>query len=311
MSLRDQSKLKAIVYGGSGFLGSHVADALSGDGHDVRLFDKSPSPYLRADQEMILGDLCSADQVIEAARGCDLLFNFAGIADIDEAHANPAQTVQVNVGGTVNTLQAAKEAKAQRYIFASTVYVYSTMGSMYKASKQAAECFIETFHEQHDVDYTVLRFGTLYGRRADRRNRIHSILQDALETGSIEYPGSGEAVREFIHVRDAAQMTLRILDDEYANKHLILTGQEKMRMSDLLRMISELMSNDVSWVCKEEEPAGHYMVTPYSFQPRLGHKLVPDDFIDLGQGLLDCLSELHEAKEHVSANISVEKHSQR
>lgn len=309
--MRDQLKRKAIVYGGSGFLGSHVADALSDDGHDVKLFDKIPSPYLRDDQEMILGDLRDADQVIQAAQGCELLFNFAGIADIDEAHQDPSLTVQINVGGTVNTLQAAKEVKAKRYIFASTVYVYSNMGSMYKASKQAAECFIETFHEQYGVDYTVLRFGTLYGRRADRRNRIHSILQDALDTGTMEYPGSGEAVREFIHVRDAAQMTLRILGDDYANMHLILTGQEKMRIADLLRMISELMSNNVTWVCKDEEPSGHYMVTPYSFQPRLGHKLVPDDFIDLGQGLLDCLSELHEAKEHVSANIAVEKHSQR
>ena len=75
----------AIVYGASGFLGSHVADALSASGYRVRLFDRSPSRYQRADQEMIIGDIMDLEQVKEAAHGAGVVYNFAAIADIDEA----------------------------------------------------------------------------------------------------------------------------------------------------------------------------------------------------------------------------------
>ena len=71
----------AIVYGASGFLGSHVADALSAAGYRVRLFDRTPSRYLTHDQEMIIGDIMNLDQVTEAAKGADVVYNFAAIAD--------------------------------------------------------------------------------------------------------------------------------------------------------------------------------------------------------------------------------------
>ena len=75
----------AVVYGASGFLGSHVADALSVAGYKVRLFDRAQSRYQTHDQEMIIGDIMNLDQVTEAARGADVVYNFAAIADIDEA----------------------------------------------------------------------------------------------------------------------------------------------------------------------------------------------------------------------------------
>jgi len=71
----------AIVYGASGFLGSHVADALSAAGYRVRLFDRCPSRYQGHDQEMIIGDIMDLDQVTEAAKGADVVYNFAAIAD--------------------------------------------------------------------------------------------------------------------------------------------------------------------------------------------------------------------------------------
>ena len=62
-----------VVFGASGFLGSHVADALSATGYQVRLFDRSPSPYLKSNQEMIIGDIMDLDQVIEAAKGTSIV----------------------------------------------------------------------------------------------------------------------------------------------------------------------------------------------------------------------------------------------
>lgn len=115
----------AVVFGASGFLGSHVADALSTAGYQVRLFDQSPSPYLKPDQEMIVGDIMDLDQVIAAAKGAAVVYNFAAIADIDEAHNKPIATATINVMGNMHVLEAARLAGVRRYIFASSVYVYS------------------------------------------------------------------------------------------------------------------------------------------------------------------------------------------
>lgn len=287
-------KDKVIIFGGSGFLGSHVADVYSDEGYRVKIFDITESPYLRDDQEMIVGDINDLDAVCDATEGCRYVLNFAGIAGIGDANISPPITASINVVGTVNTLEAARKSSVDRYLFASTVYVYTRYGAMYKASKQAAECFIETYQEEYGLDYTVLRYGTLYGRRSDQRNRIYGLLKAAYETGIIEYEGSIDAIREFIHATDAARLTLRALGEEYRNRHLILTGQEKMTIGDLLRIISELMPHEVQWETAEVDTTKHYMITPYSFQPRLGHKLVPEDFVDLGQGLLDCLNEFLE-----------------
>lgn len=280
------------LFGGSGFIGSHVADVLSEQGHRVRIFDRKTSPWLRPDQEMITGDLRDLEAVISAAKGCDTVFNFAGIADIGACDADPVKATEINVQGCVHTLEAALKGGARRYVFASTVYVYSDYGSFYRATKQACEALIETYQLERGLDYTILRFGTLYGRRADPANRVRRLLEEALETGKIDYKGDGDAEREFIHVRDAAVLTARILDEKYRNRRLVLTGQEKLKIRDLLRTIDELVPGGVKFKCAHTEPAGHYRITPYAYQPRVGHKLIPDDFVDLGQGLLDVIQEM-------------------
>jgi len=287
-----------VVFGASGFLGSHVADALSAAGYQVRLFDRSPSPHLKSNQEMIVGDIMDLDQVIEAAKGTSIVYNFAAIADIDEAHNKPIPTATINVLGNMHALEAARIAGARRFVFASSVYVYSESGSFYRASKQAAERFTETYHERYGLDYNILRYGSLYGRRADKRNGIYRMLHEAVEQHSVTYKGSGEAMREYIHVEDAARMSVQILAPEFANRHMILTGQEKLRIKDVMTMISEIMPWPVELHFDEANAVHHYEITPYAFQPRIGRKMVLNEHVDLGQGLLDCLREIHQDIHH-------------
>lgn len=298
MNDRLQPGETAVVLGAGGFLGSHVADALSNAGYRVRLFDRSPSPYQRPDQEMIIGDLMDINQVLEAAQNAAVVYNFAAIADIDEAHDNPLATANINVLGNMHALEVARLVGARRFVFASSVYVYSESGSFYRASKQAAERFTETYHERYGLDYTILRYGSLYGRRSDRRNGIYRMLHEAVQKHSITYHGSGEAIREYIHVEDAARMSVQILAPEFANRHLILTGQEKLRARDVMTMISEIMPWPVALHFDEANPVHHYQITPYAFQPRIGRKLVLNEHVDLGQGLLDCLREIHQLINH-------------
>jgi len=283
---------KIVVYGGSGFLGSHVADSLSEAGYQVVIFDTRESPYLRNDQRMVIGNINDLDQVLDAAQGALALYNFAAVADIDEAHDQPLRTAEVNVLGAVTLLEAARLAKVQRFVFASSIYVFSESGSFYRASKQAAERFVETYHSRYDLDYTILRYGSLYGPRADRHNGVFRMLRQAITDKCITYGGNGEAVREYIHVTDAAQLSVRILKQKYANRHLVLTGTERMRIRDVMQMIAEILPDEVQLEFTGGNPISHYTMTPYAYQPNIGHKLVGTDFVDLGQGLLECIGEL-------------------
>lgn len=287
---KDQQQIMTVV-GGSGFMGSHVADVLSDLGHHVRVFDRATSPWLRPDQEMIIGDIGDQDQLDKACAGASVVFHYAGIADIGAANVDPVRTAQINLMGTINVLNAARKANVKRFMFASTVYVYSEMGGFYRASKQACESFIETYRQEYGLNFTILRYGTLYGRRAGETNRIHAMIRSAIVNRRIEYPGSGEAQRDFIHVQDAAKLTALCIAEAYANRHLLITGQERMRVRDIAAMIAEIMDEHVALDFAEGEPEGHYMMTPYAFSPRLSHKLVPSDYIDLGQGILDCIEE--------------------
>lgn len=288
-------KEKVIVYGGSGFLGSHVADALTDAGYQVRIFDLTPSPYLRLDQEMVVGDMLDASITKEAAEGCSYVYNFAGLADIDDAKNRPVDTVRLNVLGNMHCLEAARSVGAKRFIFASSVYVYSESGSFYRASKQASEGYVEVYQERYGMDYTILRYGSLYGRRADVRNGIYRLLKQALEGQSILYSGAAEAMREYIHVTDAAKLSVQILAPEYANRHLVLTGQERMAVKNLMQMIAEMIpEKNIKFSFNDNPLPGHYVMTPYGFHPKVGHKIVSRDYVDLGQGLLDCLAELYE-----------------
>lgn len=284
----------AIVFGGSGFLGSHVADALSDAGYRVRIFDREPSPYVRPDQEMIIGDIMNLDEVISASSMCKYVYNFAGIADINDAKNRPVDTARVNVLGNVHVLESARVNQAERFVFASSLYVYSESGSFYRASKQAAERFVESYHERYGLPYTILRYGSLYGRRADKRNGIYRLLREALENKAVTYMGSKDAMREYIHVTDAAKLSVQILGATYANRHFVLSGQERMTVENFMKMIGEMIPGGVKLDFLGKVDDGHYVMTPYGFHPKVGHKLVSNDYVDFGQGLLDCMAEIHE-----------------
>jgi len=288
--------MKIVVFGGSGFLGSHVSDQLSLAGHEVVIFDRVASPWKQPGQQMIVGDLLDADAVTEAVKGAAAVYNFAGIADLDEAMSKPVDTVMANVLGNALVLEACRKQKVQRYVYASSAYVFSRQGGFYRCSKQAAESYIEEYQRAFGLDFTILRYGSLYGPRSDARNGLYRIVRGALETGVIRYEGSPEAMREYIHVDDAARASVMALGEEFCNRHVILTGQEPMRVVDLLHMLAEILGRPDAVDFVEATHAGHYVRTPYSYQPAAGLRYLPPLHVHLAQGLLQLV-------ENVAADI--------
>lgn len=292
--------MRVVVFGGAGFLGSHVGDALSEAGHKVTIFDSRPSPYVRPDQETVTGNILDADRVAASVKGCEAVYNFAGIADIEDASVRPIDTVRSNILGNTILLEAARKERISRFVFASTLYVYSNAGGFYRSSKQACELLIEDYRQVYGLPYTILRFGSLYGDRADQRNWVYRILQQAVVEGRIVRYGDGEEIREYIHVRDAARYSVAILSQEYEDQHVIISGHQAIKIKDLLTMIKEMMGgkiaveyrllDDTRSLLKENL---HYNVTPYSFKPKIARKLVGHDYLDFGQGLLALIEEVY------------------
>ena len=282
----------ACVLGGSGFLGSHVADKLSDAGYKVRVFDKRSSPWIRPDQEMILGNLLNQNEVNEAIQGTEVVYNFAALADLNAGLNNPLDTVRINVLGNAHVMEACRQYEVKRFIYASTVYVYSRDGGFYRCSKQSSEHYVEEYEKAYGLEYTILRYGSLYGPRADSSNGMYRIVKKAIETGLLEYKGSPDSLREYIHVEDAALASVAALNDDFRNQSVVLTGQEPMRVLDMLEMLAEILGlRDAVKFIPGEQP-GHYVRTPYAYQPKLGRKYVSPMHVDLGQGLIQLIEDV-------------------
>lgn len=285
--------MKAIVFGGTGFLGSHVADILTNDGFEVTIYDLKPSPYLKNGQKIVIGDILDSERIQEVIKGSDIVYNFAGIADIEEAAADPVKTIHTNVLGNTGILEACRLNAVKRYLFASTLYVYSNLGSFYRASKQSCELIIEAYAERFGLNYTILRYGSLYGPRANSSNWIHVVLKQALTEKKITRYGDGQELREYIHVLDAARLSVKVLSD-YENQYVIITGQQSIRIGDLMTMIKEMFSNKIELEFQPGSNSSHYEITPYTFKPNLAVRILDSRYVDLGQGLLDILHDLQE-----------------
>ncbi len=285
---------KVVVIGGAGFMGSHTADILSERGFKVTIFDNKVSSWLRADQEMIVGDILDRDSVNAVVSGAKYLYHFAGSADIDEAKERPFNTVNLNIMGTTVALEAAVKSGVERFIYASTMYVYSPYGSFYRASKQAAEIIIETYQESFNLDFTFLRYGSLYGPRSQDWNGLRRYVSQVIQEGKLDYRGTGKERREYIHVRDAARLSVDILDEIHKNKAITVTGHQVLNSEELIDLIFEITGIDKNVVFSQDNfSQDHYVMTPYRYTPKQAKKLMPDEFIDLGQGVLEIIEDIH------------------
>lgn len=303
--------MKALVFGGSGFLGSHVADALTSAGYEVTIFDKRDSVYRKKEQKLITGDIQNQAEVNECIKNADIVYHFAGTADILEAQNNPVETVKNNILSAAYILDACREYKIKRFVYSSSIYVYSDKGSFYRSSKQAVELLIENYSEIYGVDFTILRFGSLYGRRANEFNYIYNAIKQALTEGRIIRNGGGTEIRDYVNVLDAARASVKILENEYRNSYVMVTGTQTIRVSDLLLMIKEMLDNSIDVEFNDEKMVGHYEITPYSFKPRVAKKLILDYHYDLGQGILDCIYDTYKqlSKEGIETKFDLQQNN--
>ncbi|MEC7808906.1 NAD-dependent epimerase/dehydratase family protein [SAR86 cluster bacterium] len=288
---------KVLVVGGSGFLGSHVADELTEKGYEVTIFDQKKSTWINDNQKFIESDLLDREHVIKSLEGFNFVIHFAGIADIGESKEKPLETIETNIIGTANLLEGCRKNKIEKFIFASSVYVFSKYGSFYGKSKQACELLIEEYQNEFNLDYIHVRYGSLYGPRAQEWNGLKKYISEIIKNKQIDFSGNGEEKREYIHVKDAAIMTASLLESDEKNIAVNITGHQVISTLDLFKLIFEVLQLEEKInLSKESNVVSHYKISPYSFQPKESKKLVPKKFIDIGQGVLEIIHEIEDSK---------------
>ena len=288
---------KVLVVGGSGFLGSHVADELTEKGYELTIFDQKKSTWINDNQKFIESDLLDREHVIKSLEGFNFVIHFAGIADIGESKEKPLETIETNIIGTANLLEGCRKNKIEKFIFASSVYVFSKYGSFYGKSKQACELLIEEYQNEFNLDYIHVRYGSLYGPRAQEWNGLKKYISEIIKNKQIDFSGNGEEKREYIHVKDAAIMTASLLESDEKNIAVNITGHQVISTLDLFKLIFEVLQLEEKInLSKESNVVSHYKISPYSFQPKESKKLVPKKFIDIGQGVLEIIHEIEDSK---------------
>lgn len=281
---------KVAVFGGSGFLGSHVVDKLVAKGLDVIVCDNIKSIHLNESITFKECNIMNLDEVKKVVKECQIVYNFAALADLNEAKTKPLETININILGNANILEACKEYSIDRFIYASTVYVYGREGGFYRCSKKAAEDYVKEYSNTYNLNYTILQFGSLYGPRSDSTNGLYRIVESAIKTGFLKYDGNPNSNRSYIHVEDAAEGSVEILNENYINESVILSGQEPMKIIDMLKTLAEILGISEDKIKFSDIPqTGHYVMTPYSYSNDIGKKYIPAKHIDLGQGLLQLI----------------------
>ena len=265
---------KITVLGGSGFLGSHLCDLLFQKKFQVIIYDKKKSKYLNNNQKFIEGDILDKNRLFKAIKGADYVFNFAGAANMDDLKYDPMKTVKSNIQGTVNALEASSKFKIKKFIHASTIYANTEEGGFYGRSKKAAEDYVEEFKKKFNLNYTILRFGSIFGPRAGADNGVRQILENLIKKRKLIYKGTRNSIRRYIYVKDAAKLTLQSISKKYDNKYLVITGAKKIKASYLFETLSIMFKIPKKRIIYLKNK-GHYDVKPTLFKPRSGKILYP------------------------------------
>lgn len=246
---------KILITGGGGFIGSHLCEVLVKD-FKIVVFDslkrnalKSSSVHNHPHIELIQGDIRSLSDLERAARDVSAVIHCAAIAGIDSVGVNPLDTLEVNLMGTQNLLQAVKGKKLSRFIQFSTSEVYgpyiykgtendlTSQGPTkqvrwtYAVSKLAAEHLAFAYHTQHGLPVVSVRPFNIYGPRQVGEGAIQKFIQNAVENKDLMINGDGTQIRSWCFISDFVDGVIRCLRDDRAVGETFNIGNPQAAMS--------------------------------------------------------------------------------
>jgi UDP-glucose 4-epimerase len=241
--------MRALVTGGAGFIGSHLADRLLADGHEVTVLDNESTGFrhnVPAGARYIKGDVARGDELDHAfEERLDAVFHIAGQASTIRSFSDPTDDLRTNVQGTIRVLQRCLEHRVGRLLYASSMTAYGhpvdlPVGestplapvSYYGISKMAAERYVHASAARNDLDFefhvTSFRMFNVYGERQSLTNPYQGVvaifIANLLRGEPIAIFGDGEQSRDFVHISDVVDAWMLALNSPAAHEQVFNLG---------------------------------------------------------------------------------------
>jgi len=268
--------MKALVTGGAGFIGSHLAARLVAEGHDVRVLDnfatgrRSNIDAIGGDVELVEGDIQSYERASKAVRGCELVFHQAALPSVPRSIQDPLTSNATNVIGTLNVLLAARDEDVRRVVCASSSSVYGSNPTLPKAedmatlpispyatAKLAGEGYCRSFGVGYGLETVALRYFNVFGARQDPTSQYAAVIPNfivaLLENRPVTIFGDGEQSRDFTHVDNVVQANLLAMDAPgVSGKVYNVAYGHEVTLNALVTELQELIGCDAEAI---HEPA--------------------------------------------------------
>ena len=259
-----------LVTGGAGFIGSNLAHALVGRGHDVRILDNFSTGReinlagLEGRVEIVRGDIRDPDAVEGAMRGIEYVLHEAALPSVQRSVEEPIETDRVNTLGTLNILQGARAAKVKRVVFAASSSAYGetpilpkveTMApdplSPYAVTKLTGEGYCKVFFLNYGLETVALRYFNVFGPRQDPKSQYAAVIPNfvtaALHGESPTIYGDGEQSRDFCFIDNCVEANLKACTAPgAAGKVFNIACGERTTLLDVCRALSAITGRPVT-----------------------------------------------------------------
>ena len=276
--------MKVLITGGAGFIGSNLAKRLVEDGHSVVVLDSllrgnklDKTTYSKI--EFLKGDVRDLTTVTRASKNCDLIFHFAAVLGVDIVADNPVETMDIEVIGTRNVVEAAFINNVKKIMYASTSGIYGHSAienalteevlvdprTSYAMAKRYNEIYLASHHEEKGLNVVSLRFFNVYGKNQDNRMVVPRFFEQAIDKEPITVFGSGKQTRDFTYIDDTIEACVRLMDIQGC--HIVnIANEAEWCITDLSEKI-KMITNSNSDIIYLEAPKKRY---DYEVERRVG-----------------------------------------
>jgi dTDP-glucose 4,6-dehydratase len=267
--------MRVLVTGGAGFIGSHFAKRLLAAGDDVRVLDKltysgNPANLEGTAIELVVGDICDADAVAEAAAGCDAIVNFAAETHVDRSILGATDFGRTEFFGTQVLLEEVRRTGA-RFVQVSTDEVYGDLdaggsaseadpvkpSSPYSVAKAAGDLHIPAYARTFGVNASITRGSNTYGPNQYPEKLIPLMTTNALDGQPLPVYGDGRQIRDWLWVEDHCAGIELVLRKGGPGEVYNVGGDDERENVEIVSRILELTGADESLVRHVEDRAGH------------------------------------------------------
>ena len=232
---------KVLVTGGSGFIGSHIVDNLKKKKFKVFVLDKvNPK---RKDIIFIKSKNFNLNFLLKITKGIDFVYHLAGVSDINKVKDQPVKTINDNIIFTTTLLEACRLNKVKKFLFASSIYTYGNEGNLYTTSKISSELIIKNYKLLYDLDYTIMRFSSIFGLRNRKVDVISIFANKAKKNKKIIVEGNGLQTRNFIDVKRAAKIAVDLMIKKFDNKIIAIASEKDIKIIELAKKIIRILDS--------------------------------------------------------------------